>query len=107
EIVVADEAEAVGADGHRRVPPDLAGAVKGGGGRRGAGDIVTVGDLQIEVADNIEVADEPEAVGADGHRRELADVSGAVDRRHGIVHWRRAHHCRSRLTARALCTLRS
>jgi len=57
EVVIADEPQAVGADGDRGVQADEAGAVEGCERRRDAGEVDAVGDLEGAVGDVV-VADE-------------------------------------------------
>ena len=78
-VVVADEAEAVGADRDRGVPADVARAVERGEGGARAGGVRAVGHLEVAVGDVV-VADEAEAVRADRHGGVLADVARAVER---------------------------
>jgi len=56
-VVVADEAEAVGADGDGGVVADVTHAVEGDGGGAGAGGIGAVCHLEVEVG-FVAVADE-------------------------------------------------
>ena len=74
-VTVADHREAVGADGERGVLADGVGrVVDGGDGPAGrAGGVVALGDLEV-AGGVVAVADDREAVGADGERRVRADV---------------------------------
>ena len=78
EVVVADEREAVGADGDRRVGPDVADGVDGGGRDLGARGSGAARHLEVVVG-VVAVADEREAVGADGDRRVAPNLTDIVD----------------------------
>src|SRR6266508_6338590 len=78
-VVVADEPEAVCADGDRGVAADVARRVDGGDRSRTAGGVVAVGHLEVAVR-AVVVADEPPAVRADGDRGTPPDGAGAVER---------------------------
>jgi hypothetical protein len=66
DVAVGDERQAVRADRQRRVPADRPGGVDGGRGRRRAGDVDAVGELQVEVRPAaVVVGDDTEAVDAD------------------------------------------
>src|SRR6266542_2986833 len=71
-VAVADEPQAVGADGDRGVVADAARAVERRQRCRAAGGVAAVGYLEVG-AGGVEVADEPQAVGADGDRGVPAD----------------------------------
>ena len=72
-IVVADQAQAVGANGDRGVLTDNAGDVQGGGVALVQVDVVAVRHLQVAVG-GVVVADHAQAVGADRDRSVVADV---------------------------------
>ena len=76
-VVVADEAQAVGSDGHGGVLTDLACIVQSGEGRGSAGLVGTVGDLEVAVG-HVVVTDETQAVGSDGHGGVLTDLACIV-----------------------------
>ena len=76
-VVVADEAQAVGADGHGGVLTDIACVVQGGKDRGSAGLVGTVGHLETAVG-HVVIADETQAVGPDGQGGVLADVTEAI-----------------------------
>jgi hypothetical protein len=75
--MVADEPQAVGADGDRGIGTDVAHTVQGGDCSAGAGRVRAVGHLEVVVG-TVVVADEPQAVGADGSRGIGTDVVRAV-----------------------------
>ena len=65
-VVVADQGQAVGADGHGAVLADIASAVHGGEGRGGTGRVGAVGYFEV-AAGRVVITDEAQAVGADCH----------------------------------------
>src|SRR5436853_159076 len=81
EVEVADQAEPVGADRQRRPPAGVAGARDDRDRRARADDVRAMRRLQVVIGGVVvEVADEAEAVGADGRRGVSADARAVVDR---------------------------
>jgi len=76
-VIVADESQSVGPDGHGGVLTDITCVIQGGEGGVGAGSAGAVGYLESAVG-HVVVADEAQTVGPHGHGGELTDIASAV-----------------------------
>src|SRR5437763_402951 len=78
-VVVADQAQPVGANRDGGAAADITGAVERGGAGAGARQVGAVGHLQVVVG-AVGVADQAQPVGADRDGATAADSTGAVER---------------------------
>lgn len=77
DVKVADEAEAVSADGDGGEPTDIVLAGKSCDPGRATVNIVAMGHLEVALRDVV-IADQAQAISSDRDRRELTDLTCLV-----------------------------